>query len=341
MSASCFPFSLLKRRSSICADNSSTLVDSAEAILDEKWPVNELVSLTDANSFNVVASVDAATRLAHFREKLSDAKLDAYIILSADAHGSEYLAPCDQRRAFLSGFTGSAGVAIVTATEAHLFTDSRYWVQAARQISDDWTLHRVGEADVLNWNQWLLSLPKHALVGVDGRTIPFNVAESLNKELEAASLKLVLPDENLVDLVWESRPARPSSTIYIQPLKYTGRDAVDKLDSFRTWIASQAEGTATGALLNNLSEIAWLLNLRGNDIRDNPMFFSYLYVSADGKSGNTVLFTGPGNVDDTVREYLEVRGVNIQDYDKVLDFVGEKNQRPETRKVRNDPISQQ
>ncbi|KAH7098092.1 Creatinase/aminopeptidase [Auriculariales sp. MPI-PUGE-AT-0066] len=315
MSSSCLPFSLFTRRTQACDDTTSTLVESHGRDVDKKWPLSELDD-----------SSDAAERLARLRSALAEAKLDAYIILSADAHGSEYLATCDRQRAWISGFTGSAGTAVVTSTEAHLFADSRYWTQASRQLSSDWTLHRVGETpDVHNWNKWILTLPKGTSIGVDARTIPFSVATALNKEIEQAGLKLTATEGNLVDSIWERRPARPHTDLYVQTIEYTGRDTADKLADFRKFIAAQADGKAAGALLNNLSEIAWLVNLRGSDIANVPFFFAYLFVSKSDEPKSTVLFTGPGNVDNSVKAYLNDRDIDLVEYDGVWSWLSAKD----------------
>ncbi|GAA5965072.1 hypothetical protein JCM3765_004847 [Sporobolomyces pararoseus] len=295
---------LLPRPSS-SSDTSSTLSTDSDGFLEEKH-------------FGTTRSkgVDSSSNLAALRSKLRDNKLDAYVIPTADAHSSEYVGECDKRRAWISGFNGSAGVAIVTLDAAHLFTDSRYWVQAAKQLDENWTLEKVGSDKVKNWDAWLLDLPKETRIGLDPSLLDYGTGKTLRTNLEQNSLSLVFPSSNLVDSIWNSRPARSASQIELHPLKFTGKPASQKLDDLRTYLSkNHSNETNCSYLLTTLSPIAWLLNLRGRDVDFNPVFFSFVLV--DSKKGFT-LWVQEAAVTDELRQEIEELGGNIEKYENVV-----------------------
>ncbi|KZV95222.1 Creatinase/aminopeptidase [Exidia glandulosa HHB12029] len=244
-------------------------------------------------------------------------KIDVYVVPSTDDHGSEYVALCDRRRQWLSGFTGSAGTAVVTAGEAHLFTDSRYWTQAERELSRDWTLHRVGEsADIVNWDKWILEVPRGTKIGIDSRMLTHEYAVSLSQKMNAAGVQLAFPYRNLVDVIWKDRPVRPRDPIFLQPREFTGQEASDKLKDFRAWMDTQGSGVQ-GAMVASLSSVAWLLNLRGNDVPYNPVFLSYLFVSRSNTPKRSILFTGLMKINAEVRAHLDLLGIDVKEYNDV------------------------
>jgi len=205
--------------------------------------------------------------------------LHAYIVPSADSHGSEYLAACDDRRAFLTGFTGSAGTAVVTHNKACLWTDGRYYLQAAREMDHNWTLMKDGQPGTPSQGQWLCSvLPMGGAVGVDPRLLSSRAWDTLAGELQTGGHCLRAVPHNLVDLVWSDHPPRPSNPVMPHPVQYTGRTVKEKLEAVR---AKMEEKNCTLLVLAALDEIAYLLNLRGSDIVYNPVFFSYCVVAPD------------------------------------------------------------
>ena len=254
------------------------------------------------------APTNTTFRLAALRRQLALAHLDAYIIPSGDAHASEYTAACDARRAFISGFTGSAGTAVVLRDSAHLFTDGRYHVQAAAQLDGNWTLHRVGVRGVADWPEWCTALASGTRVGVDAALVSHSDAHAL---LAAFGERVALvPSANLVDVVWTDRPAAATAPAYVHALEYAGVHAADKLAALRTWLPH-------GSLyvLSALDEIAWLLNLRGASVPCTPVFPAFLVVGDDA-----TLF-----VDDTlirnVCAYLDGLGVRIEPYASVYSWL--------------------
>ncbi|GAA5942402.1 hypothetical protein JCM1841_004287 [Sporobolomyces salmonicolor] len=286
----------------LSVSRSSDSTASGDALLDEKLPISE--------PDRVVRRSDTTARLAALRKQMKDAGVDVYVVPTADAHGSEYVGDCDKRRAWLSGFTGSAGVAVVTTNAAFLFTDSRYYVQAAQQLDSNWQLQKVGQDKVKNWNAWLLDLPKGTKIGIDPSLLDYAAAKPLTKDLADRGLSLEFPASNLVDKVWHDRPARSAATIKRHPLKFAGKSAADKIADLRTYLASTFPSSHAAFLLTSLSPIAWLLNMRGSDIEFNPVFYSYVLVKED----EIVLWAQEQAVGQEVREAIEELGGRIETY---------------------------
>ncbi len=225
-------------------------------------------------------SIEDKLRLV--REWLSANDLDALVVPTDDPHGSEYLAEHWQCRRWLTGFTGSAGTAVVTATEALMWTDSRYWLQAEKQLADtEFKLMRDGEdVDVQTW------LNKHAA----------NIRWSYSEPF---------------DTIWTDRPALPLTPARIMPDEVAGENAADKL---RRLIFYLMERDQAGIFVSDLAEIAWLLNIRGNDIAYNPFIIAFLYVSADGEH---VLYVNEQQVEG-IRDYLSALCISVEPYDESI-----------------------
>jgi Xaa-Pro aminopeptidase len=240
----------------------------------------------------------------------------AFVIPSQDQHASEYLAHCDERRAFISGFTGSAGCAIVTLKDAFLFTDGRYFLQAEKQLDENWTLMKQGLPDVPTWQAFLSStrLDESTRIGVDSKLISAVDAESLKKALEPRHSELVSLETNLVDVVWgQERPPRPKSKVFPLYVKYSGRSHFDKISRVRKELDSKK---AKAIVVTMLDEIAWLFNLRGSDIDFNPVFFVYAVVTHK----DATLFINADQLDDEVRKHLG-EGIIIQPYDSFFQYL--------------------
>jgi Xaa-Pro aminopeptidase len=236
------------------------------------------------------------------------------VVPSEDAHASEYIAPCDKRRAFISGFSGSAGCAVVTLDKAALATDGRYFNQASKQLDDNWTLLKQGLQDVPTWQEW--SVEESAggkTVGLDASLIPASVAEKLLVDVKKNGGKDVVAIEtNLVDAVWgDKKPAIPKEKIILLPEKYTGKDTKTKLTELRTELKKKK---AAGYVMSELDDIAWLFNLRGDDIPYNPVFFSYAIVTDD----KATLYVNTDKLGDDCRTYLKENEVDVKPYDALL-----------------------
>ncbi|KAG9075188.1 hypothetical protein FS749_013163, partial [Ceratobasidium sp. UAMH 11750] len=167
---------------------------------------------------------------------MKNEKIDYYIIPSEDAHQSEYVAASDKRREFISGFSGSAGTAIVSLNNAYLFTDSRYYIQAEREIDSNWTLFKVGLPDVKPWNEWLLNRPRGAAIGIDSRLIAHDTATALTSALKLKGMRMAYPQRNLVDQIWKDRPSKSAAPVYMHEMRFTGEHASEKLRKLRAWL---------------------------------------------------------------------------------------------------------
>nr|XP_002736408.1 PREDICTED: xaa-Pro aminopeptidase 1-like [Saccoglossus kowalevskii] len=225
--------------------------------------------------------------------------LHAYIIPSADAHQSEYVASCDTRRAFISGFDGSAGTAIVTAKDAAMWTDSRYFLQASSQMDQNWELMKQGQPGTLSQEEWLVKvLPKEAVIGVDPHLLSLEQWKTIHKHLKTAGQSLVAVEQNLIDLTWaDERPQPPDNIVCVHEMKYAGKSWQDKVVAVRE---QMQEKGADYLVVTALDEIAWLFNLRGSDVQFNPVFYSYAVISKDSVN----LFIDEAKIDNAVRKHL-------------------------------------
>ncbi|KAJ3300513.1 hypothetical protein HK104_011019 [Borealophlyctis nickersoniae] len=265
-----------------------------------------------ANAQKDHGPTDTTERLAKLREVMQAHGVQAYVIPSEDAHQSEYIADCDARRAFISGFTGSAGLAVVTLSEAALWTDGRYFLQASKQLDHNWILQKTGLPDVPTKEEWLIKvLPKQSKVGIDPKLLTVGAARLLKEALNKEDHTLVAIHENLVDKVWANRPPRPVNPVTVLPIKYAGRSADEKIKVLREEIEKRK---TWGFVVNALDEIAWLFNLRGSDIAYNPVFFSYALVTAT----EVTLYVDETKLSAEVKEHLG-KGVQLRPYESIFE----------------------
>ncbi|KAJ4832200.1 Aminopeptidase P2 [Turnera subulata] len=268
------------------------------------------------NRTKKAAVAEPDEKLTALRELFSKPGIgvDAYIIPSQDAHQSEFIAECYMRRAYISGFTGSAGTAVITKEKAALWTDGRYFLQAEKQLNYNWVLMRAGNPGVPTTSEWLNDvLPPGAKVGIDPFLFSFDAAEELKQAIAAKNHKLVyLYSLNLVDEIWkETRPKPPNKSIRVHDLKYAGMDASSKLSFLR----SELLGAGSSAIvISMLDEIAWILNLRGGDVPHSPVTYAYLVVEIDGAK----LFVDDSKVTPEVLNHLKEAGVELRPYDAIL-----------------------
>ncbi|KAJ3705435.1 hypothetical protein LUZ61_009140 [Rhynchospora tenuis] len=243
-----------------------------------------------------------------------DVGIDAYIVPSQDAHQSEFIAECFMRRAFLTGFTGSAGTAVVTKDKAALWTDGRYFLQAEKELTRDWILMRSGTRGVPTASEWLNDiLPPGARIGIDPFLFSFDAAEELKQEISKKNHELILLKEfNLVDEIWnDSRPDPPSKPTRVHDIKYAGADVVSKLSYLRSHLG---EYGCTAIVVSMLDEVAWLLNMRGSDVPHSPVFYGYLVVELD----RATLFVDSKKVTKEVLNHLTNARVELKPYESIL-----------------------
>jgi len=254
-------------------------------------------------------------RIELLRKKMDAAGLAAVIIPQTDAHQSEYLAEHWQVRRWFSGFTGSAGSLVVTASSALLWTDSRYFLQAAQQLEGSGiVLMKDGLPDTPSIEEWLTAeLPADSVVGVDGMVFSVADVERLQDALASAGIQL---DTNFApaDELWKDRPSLPDDALYVHDVAYAGESATSKIK--RILEAAATKG-ANALFISALDEIAWMLNVRSSDVACNPVATAFLFLSAD----RNVMFINPEKVDEKTRAYLNSIGVDVSPYDSVARYL--------------------
>jgi Xaa-Pro aminopeptidase len=254
------------------------------------------------------SSNPVSARLAAVRQAMQQHGIDAYVALSADPHLSEYLPEHWQGRQWLSGFAGSAGTLVVTLGSAALWTDSRYWEQAENDLSGTGIqLMKAGAAGVVAPQNWLADLlAKGARVNIDGMVLAVQAHRQWSETLQMAGITLDCSRDILAD-VWHDRPPLPKGDVYEHLPPFACRSRGDNLAQVRM---AMAERKAQWLWLSSLDDIAWLFNLRGNDVSFNPVFLAHALVGQD----NASLFVAPGKIPDVLVEQLAAQGVQVRDY---------------------------
>ena len=247
-------------------------------------------------------------RVRALRTYLQERNLQAFIFPSTDPHCGEYVPKHWMTRQWISGFDGSAGTAVVTMEDAALWTDSRYFLAAADQLSGTpFCLMKDGLEETPTISQWLKrALPAGSNVGIDGWVNMMADVRDLKDELEKAGLQLCIGGDP-ADELWENRPSTPTNPIEIQPLEYAGETCQSKIARLRE--ALQQAG-AEGTVVSKLDEIAWLLNLRGTDVHCNPVFVAYLLLTQN----ESTLFTNLEKITPEVANYLCENNINTLPY---------------------------
>lgn len=241
----------------------------------------------------------------------------AVVISGTDPHSSEYLPKRWQVRQWVSGFTGSAGTVVVTANQSGLWTDSRYFIQAAAQLEGSGIeLHKLGMPGVLDYPEWMAeNLDAGATVCVDGLCMPLATVRSMQTVFASKGITIVsCPD--FIDALWSDRPALPEAPAFELGLEYTGRSRADKLAWLREAIAAKGCGSI---LLNSLDEIAWLLNVRSSDIAHTPVVIAYLFVSIE----RVVLYTNENKFASELTAALAADGVALAPYGSIVESIAE------------------
>ena len=254
-------------------------------------------------------------RLAALREEMKRRNIDIYVVPTADFHESEYVGEYFKARRFITGFTGSAGIAVITLTEAGLWTDGRYFVQAERQLEGSTvTLYRMGEEGVPTVDEFIADkLPEAGCLGFDGRVVNAAWGEKLLQIAEKKNGHLYV-SEDLIDLVWKDRPELSRASMFLLEEKYSGKSTADKLAEVR---AEMAKDGANVHILTSLYDIAWLLNIRGGDIANVPVVLSYLVLT----DTECIWFVQEEALDDTIRAYLAANHIQTRSYNAIYDYV--------------------
>lgn len=253
-------------------------------------------------------------RLESLREVMKREHLAAFIFPSTDAHQSEYVADHWMGRAWISGFDGSAGTAVVTMHSAALWTDSRYFLAAEEQLKGtEFQLMKLKIPGTLSIAEWLgkeLQDVDSPEVGLDGWVNSYSSTSGLIADLRKAGGITVRTNFDPLEEIWKDRPSIPLKPVEIQPMEFAGEDVSSKIKRIRLALRAQH---ADGMLVSALDDIAWTLNQRGTDVHCVPVFVSYLLIASDKVS----LFVDEAKVSSEIRAYLESNGVSIYKYNKV------------------------
>lgn len=262
-------------------------------------------------------------RVQKLQELMKQNGIDAYIVPSGDAHQSEYVAPHWTSRKWITGFTGSAGTAVITLDNGNgLWTDGRYFIQAEKQLEGSGIdLYKIGQPSVPTIEQWLKkNLKDGATIGFDGKVVSKSFYDSLDKALCYKEINYKL-DADLIDELWDDRPSIPMDSFYSLDVKYAGKSRVEKINEVR---AHMKDESITHFILSSLDDIAWLFNIRGNDVPCNPVIISYAAISMD----EAILFVDSKKVTKEIKSELENDGIIIKEYselDKYLRSLDSKN----------------
>ncbi|XP_075902797.1 xaa-Pro aminopeptidase 2 [Nelusetta ayraudi] len=273
---------------------------------------------------------NTTVQLQKLREQMVSLNISAYIIPNTDAHLSEYIGKPDTRVTFMTGFEGSAGTAVVTQKKAALWTDSRYWVQAEREMDCNWDLEK--DVSISSIAQWLIAeVPDGKQIGFDPFLFSLDTQESYSINLQSSGRSLKSVSDNPVDKVWTDRPKIPEEALTILPDRVIERTWEMKVEQMRKIMDDNPYGP-TALLLSALDENAWLFNMRGQDIPYHPFFYSYTLLAKD----EIWLFIHPQRATEELRKYLNASCpgnpcVQIKDYDKVLEELKKYVARPDIK----------
>lgn len=252
-------------------------------------------------------------RLAALRSEMRKRGITVYVVPTADFHESEYVGEHFKARTFITGFTGSAGTAVITLEEAGLWTDGRYFVQAEKQLQGSTvTLFRMGEEGVPTVTEFIEDkLEKGGCLGFDGRVVNSRLGEAWQQIAEKKEAKLYV-EEDLIDLIWEDRPALSKAPVFILEEKYSGESTKSKIARVRE---KMEEAGADAHIITCLYDIAWLLNVRGGDIEHVPVVLSYLLLTKN----SCTWFLQEEVLDEKVRAYLKENDIKTKPYDAIYE----------------------
>ena len=261
------------------------------------------------NNLIMATISEIKNRLAALRKQMQTHQLSAFIVPSTDPHSGEYVPEHWESRKWISGFTGSAGTAVITLEDAGLWTDSRYFIQAEEQLAGTGIrLFKDRLPETPSITEWLGSiLKKGDKVGIDGWVNSHQEASGIQQELKTYGVELETMTQDIFDAIWENRPGLPQTPVFILDETRTGTSCTDKISRIQEAIAKNG---ASAIILSALDEIAWTLNLRGDDVHCNPVFISYLLISKEGHT----LYILEEKITEEVRQYLNLHHVEIKSY---------------------------
>ncbi len=255
-------------------------------------------------------------RVAKLRLWMKENGFTAFVFPSSDPHNSEYVADYWKSREWISGFSGSAGTAVVTLEHAALWTDSRYFIAAEKELNGTgfqlMKLRVEGTPSVSEWLASELSTYEKAVVGLDGNVNSFAEVAAMEQELATKGNITVRTDADPMAELWTDRPVIPDNEVQLHPLEYSGELTSSKISRVRKYLS---ECGADGLLVTALDEIAWVLNLRGSDVHCNPVFVSYLLISPE----KVTLYINNVKLSTEVNAYLASEKIDVEAYEAVVE----------------------
>ena len=261
--------------------------------------------------------MDIKNRVSALKKEMEKENIDLYYIPTDDDHMSEYIADHFKVRQYMSGFTGSAGM-LVIGKESILWADGRYYIQAERQLKNSGIkLYKMGMANVCSVFDYLVENSKNKVIGFDGKVVSADFVKRLKKATKdnGTSIKL---DNDLVDRIWQDRPAMPDSEAFILNDKYTGNSISEKIEMVRKDLR---DNKCDALVVSALEDVAWLFNLRGDDIKCTPVNYAYALVT----DKDVMLFIDEKKINDSVLNVLTKNKVLVFAYEKIADKLQELN----------------
>ncbi|GAA0120909.1 MAG: aminopeptidase P family protein [Clostridium argentinense] len=254
-------------------------------------------------------------RIEKLRGLMREKNIQTYIIPSFDAHQSEYVAEYYKSRAWISGFTGSAGTVVVTLNSAGLWTDGRYFIQAEKQLQGSGIeLFKMGQPSVPTYIEWIKeNVEKSSTIGFDGKVFPVSLYKGMLLKLASKNLKFETKYD-LIDEIWQGRPELPSSQVFIHDIKYAGKTRSEKLNDVRNEMKKIGSDYF---ILSSLDDIAWLFNIRGRDIDKNPVVISYAVI----EENKAHLFVNLSKVSKEIVKELSRDNIEVKPYEEIKNFI--------------------
>ncbi|MPQ45047.1 aminopeptidase P family protein [Clostridium tarantellae] len=250
-------------------------------------------------------------KLQALRNLMREKGITAYIIPSSDNHISEYVCNYFKSREWISGFTGSAGTVLVTLKEAYLWVDGRYHIQADKEVTNtEFIVQKLGSPNVDTLNEWIKNnLTEEDVVSFNGKTMSMKIFNNFKSDTLDKNITFKV-EEDLMDILWKDRPILSKEKLFIHELKFTGLTAIEKINLVREKLEKES---IESALITSLDDIAWLLNLRGNDIDNNPVFLSYVLLNKE----ECILYIDNNKIDENIINYLKDNRVDVKSYEDI------------------------
>ena len=256
-------------------------------------------------------------RIQKLRELMKREKIDYYIVPSEDFHQSEYVAECFKSRAYITGFTGSAGTALIGLEKAILWTDGRYFIQANQQLEGSGV--ELFKMRIPGWptlEEWLMkNMSEGQTLGFDGRVLSVNRYKDIVKIKEGNNINIAM-DKDLIEEIWTDKPEMPKEKVFILDTKYCGKSAKEKIQEVRNEMKKLG---GKSYIISSLDDIAWLFNIRGNDVKNTPVALAYALIDEN----KAVLYINVGKISDSDKEALLAEGIIIKNYEDVFKDIKE------------------